>query len=334
MGDDGGGIGRAVWNPEQRRLRAPFRIPAAFVLGILALQLVVGVVGWLASAVGLPDPLETVLVFSAMTGVAVAVTWFVDRRRLRDVGLGGARDWWLDLLAGLAVGLGMAATAVAALSATGFATVGAAQPVSSPDIRLGGGWLAPVYGLLFFGAVGLLEEFLVRGYLLVNVAEGLRGTVGSERVAVGLAVLSTAGLFGLLHAANPGGTALSLLNIALAGVFLGLAYAMTARLAFPIGVHVTWNFGLGPVFGLPVSGLVVDVALVPVGTEGSALVTGGSFGPEGGLVMLPALAVGSGALALWVRRREGGLDLDGSLAVPDLWTDGRGGSERGEPGGD
>jgi len=47
-------------------------------------------------------------------------------------------------------------------------------------------------------------------------------------------------------------------------------------------------------------------------------VTGGAFGPEGGLLALVALVVGFGALAAWVRWREGELSVRESVAVPDL----------------
>lgn len=319
MEERGGGIKGVFWSSDEKRLRTLFRVPVMFGLILFAVQLIVGMTGLVTSVVPVPGPLETALIFGLVIVAVAALTWFIDRRHLRDIGLSNDRDWWLDLLVGLAVGVGMVAVVVGALRVGGYASF-ERTAVTSPDLTLGGGATGVVYGLLFFGAVGFLEELLVRGYLLVNIAEGIRGTVGTARNAIAVAIVTTAGIFGVLHAANPGGTTLSLLNISLAGLFFGGVYAVTGRLAFPIGLHISWNFSLGPLFGLPVSGLTTDTALVGVTLDGPTVLTGGAFGPEGGLVMLVALAFGIGSFLLWIRQRQGQLAVDERIAIPDLWT--------------
>jgi len=320
MHDVFGGVKRLFWNPGEGRLRAPFRIPVGIVLFWLAALLVTGLVRTLGGFVPVPGPAAPVVSVGLLLVAFVGVTWFIDRRRLCDIGLQFDRAWWADLGAGLAVGLGMVVAVVAVLVVAGLAAVGTPARPGNPDVVLGSGSGALLYGFALFAAFAVLEEYILRGYLLVNIAEGLRGYVGVDRTAVLVAVGTTAGLFGLLHAANPSGSLLSMLNISLAGVLLGLAYVATDRLAFPVGLHVTWNFALGPLFGLPISGLTVDTALVAVGERGPDLVTGGAFGPEGGLVMFVALAVGTGALAVWTRRRHGGFGVLERVAVPDLWS--------------
>ena len=316
------GVKRVFWNGDEKRLRTPFRILATLALIWFTGILVYSVYLRFESTTPLSQPASRTLGLAIVTVASVAIAWFVDRRYRRDMGLELDRRWWLDAAAGLVVGLGMVAAVVATLRIAGMASIGGPYRPSGATVTVGGdsAALGLLYGFAFFLAVATLEEFAVRGYLLTNVAEGLRGYVGTDRTAVWAAVLGTAGLFGALHAANPGGSWLSFLNIALAGVLLGVAYAATGRLAFPIGLHTTWNFGLGPLFGLPVSGLGADTALVPVRVDGPRLVTGGSFGPEGGLVMLVALATGAGMLAWWVDRRGEGLAPDGRVAIPDLWT--------------
>jgi hypothetical protein len=49
------------------------------------------------------------------------------------------------------------------------------------------------------------------------------------------------------------------------------------------------------------------------------LVTGGAFGPEGGLVIVAALAVGTALLALWLRQTGDGLAVQKQVTIPDLW---------------
>lgn len=72
---------------------------------------------------------------------------------------------------------------------------------------------------VYFLAVGVVEELVFRGHLLVNVAEGSRLVLGKRR-AVLLAAGVTAGLFDLLHAGNPAASATSTLVITLFGLLL------------------------------------------------------------------------------------------------------------------
>jgi membrane protease YdiL (CAAX protease family) len=313
MDERADGLGQVFWNPDEKRLRALFRVPVALALGLLAGYLVFTVVGVTSAALGLPSTARTIVLLALVFVAILIVAVFIDRRSLRGFGLGGT-GWLADLLAGLVVGFVMVAVAVGVLLLAGAGTIDSTAPTATLGLT------GLVAGFLFYAGVGAVEEFIIRGYLLVNVAEGVRGVVDTDRTAVVVAVVGTAGLFGFLHAANPGGTTLSLLNITLAGIFFGLVYAVTGRLAFPIGVHITWNFALGPVFGLPVSGLTADASLVAVEPSGSTLLTGGSFGPEGGLVMLAAIAAGVGAFVGWCRLRGGSLAVDERIAVPDLWS--------------
>ncbi len=318
------GVRRLFWNADESRLRALFRVLVVAGLLLLVGRLVTTGLGGVRETLGVPTPVFASLQFGAMALAVGAFGWFVDKRRRRDMGLRLTREWWLDAAAGLLTGLGMVAAVVAALGIAGVATVGGVYRVADPAVTVGDSAAEVLlYGFLFFTAIAAFEELLVRGYLLTNVAEGVSGPTGDEQTAVWVAILATAVLFGVLHAANPGGSVVSFLNIALVGVLFGVSYAATGRLGFATGLHTTWNFGLGPLFGLPVSGLRTDAAVVPVQVDGSRLVTGGEFGPEGGLVMLVALAVGTGLLSWWLRRTGDGLGVEGSVAVPDLWSGSR-----------
>ena len=52
-----------------------------------------------------------------------------------------------------------------------------------------------------------------------------------------------------------------------------------------------WNFFEGTLFGFPVSGQY-QYQLIRQTVTGPDLITGGTFGPEAGLIMLPVLVVG------------------------------------------
>jgi membrane protease YdiL (CAAX protease family) len=132
------------------------------------------------------------------------------------------------------------------------------------------------------------EEVAFRGGVF-RVLEDSFGTVP--------ALLVSAAAFGLVHAFNPGANAVSTAAIALeAGVLLGLAYAATRNLWFPIGLHFGWGFVEGGVFGAAVSGHGYS-GLLHVTLAGPDLLTGGAFGPEASVVAVGISLAASLALA-------------------------------------
>ena len=311
-----------IWNASERRLRAPWRLCFATVLFVLvsiatllALQLLpmLGVGGLLATL----GPTIRPLVLNAIVGAAVAVSlaglaWNIDRRRLSDLGLRIDRDWWLDCGFGLAVGAAAMTLVFLAGVAGGWFTIGRIQ-LSMNSLPLLGG-LAAVFLI-----VGIYEELLVRGYLLTNLAEGIRWFDSlSPRIAATVAALVSALVFGGLHATNPNATLLSSVIISAAGVMLALGYLYTGELAIPIGVHITWNAFQGLVYGLPVSGAQLSVSVVETTTRGPRVVSGGAFGPEAGLLGLAGVVFAAAAIVVYCRYRYGTLSVDPGVSTPDL----------------
>ncbi|MGN6516267.1 MAG: lysostaphin resistance A-like protein [Rhizomicrobium sp.] len=147
--------------------------------------------------------------------------------------------------------------------------------------------VASIRGAADYGAVvtmaaaallaGVGEEIAFRGGVYRLLEEGFGTTI---------AVILSGALFGLLHWANPGATAMSALAIALtAGVLLAAAYPLTRSLWLPIGIHFGWNFTEGGIFGASVSG-GKSHGILATAFSGPDLLTGGKFGPEGSIVTI------------------------------------------------
>jgi hypothetical protein len=145
-----------------------------------------------------------------------------------------------------------------------------------------------------FIIVGWNEELLSRGYHLQTIASGLNLFWG---------VVISSAVFGILHLGNPNATWVSAAGIFFAGIYLAYGYIRTKELWLPIGLHIGWNFFEGVVFGFPVSGLEI-YALLRIKVTGPVLWTGGAFGPEAGLIVLPSLLVGGGLIYWFTKNRE------------------------------
>ena len=245
-------------------------------LGVAVVGLsLIGVTGWQGEVLEgrLPAWLLALSTWMEL-GVLALATWgflrFLDRagwRTLRMV----RQHWIVSTLSGAALG----ALAIGLLAAL-FAIAGWAQFHS--------GWT--LNGLatnaIVLWPAALAEEIAFRGYLLALLARWRGWWLG----AVGSSIL-----FSLAHLLNPSLNFVALVNIALAGVAFALAMRNSNSLWLPTTFHFIWNYLLGPVFGLPVSGLTEFSAGAVAQVSGPPLWTGGAFGPEGGLAATLALIV-------------------------------------------
>ncbi|MEJ7710723.1 MAG: CPBP family intramembrane glutamic endopeptidase [Pyrinomonadaceae bacterium] len=91
-------------------------------------------------------------------------------------------------------------------------------------------------------------------------------------------------------------------NTALAGAWLAVAYIKTRSLWFPLGVHWAWNWMMGAVLGLPVSGItsLTPQPLLRVASNAPEWLTGGSYGIEGGVACTLALTLST--IFIWRTR--------------------------------
>jgi membrane protease YdiL (CAAX protease family) len=190
----------------------------------------------------------------------------VDVRPWSDVGMDrrAARprvllEGWL--LGGTAIGV-----ACAALLAAGWLRI-----VPGPE----GSSLSAALSLTVFLIVAALgEELISRGYLLTTLRDGLGG---------GTAVGVTSVLFGAAHLRNAGVTVESFCVVTLAGVFLGAVRLAFRSVYASAAAHVAWNWVLAVAFHASVSGIHFDAPDYRTVDQGPDWLTGGQWGPEGGL---------------------------------------------------
>lgn len=270
-------------NAGERRLRAGWRIVLLF-LAILVVSLASARLAELGSLTF--SGARLVYLVLAVLALWAIVRW-VDRRRPVDLGFELGPRWWGDLAFGsAAAGLAMALVFLVSM------TFGQVRIESWPSRIAGFSFWGALGGQLAFTAfAATFEEAFCRGYLMRNLWEGLSRPSGRSRGAVAVALGVSSLLFGLMHAGNPGATALSFFNLVLLGGLLGWAYQATGSLAMPIGLHLGWNFAMGNLFGFPVSGTTTGTTVVALRESGHSLWTGGGFGPEAGLSGLFLLAV-------------------------------------------
>jgi membrane protease YdiL (CAAX protease family) len=147
--------------------------------------------------------------------------------------------------------------------------------------------------VIVLAPAALAEEALFRGVPLLALASAFgRGT----------AVVLVAVVFALAHLANPNVTPLAVGNIALAGIFLGLAFYAPGGIWTAWGAHLGWN-GLLAALDAPVSGVPFSIPFIDYDAGAPGWLTGGAFGPEGGLASTLALTI-----AVLVARRWAGKD--------------------------
>lgn len=224
----------------------------------------------------------------------LAATWLVGR--LAN-GYGWDRMGWRTppalprhFLRGLLLGVAMAAGAILL-----------AVLIDGAALRASGGTplrFAAVAGPLALGllAAALSEELIFRGYPLRRLADA---------IGPGQAMLILALVFGAAHLANPDAGVVSTTNIALAGLWLSVAFFSTGGMALAWGLHFGWNAGLSLLFDAPVSGVPFGVPGVEYVPGGHAWVDGGRFGPEGGVIGTFVILSGV-ALLLGTRLRHPG----------------------------
>lgn len=298
------------FNPDENRLRAGWRIASQlFLMFLIGFGLI-----WIVSRFYTLSG-QTLTVVALALGAVISVGLAVrgmDRRPYTDLGITASSISCREAL----FGFGLAGGVMALI----FTTEYLAGWLSIVDF----GWqqVDPGSYLLSFMAyfawmvmVGFYEELVFRGYQIVNLSEGFNMPGLNRRQAVIGSVVLSSFIFGLLHATNPSASWISTLNVMLAGAMLALPFIISGRLALSIGLHIGWNFFQGGIFGFPVSGVPARATLLQVHQQGPEILTGGSFGPEGGLLGVLAFALIAGALLLYFKKTDRPISIHSRFGV-------------------
>lgn len=233
----------------------------------------------------IPPPAFGIPTYALLIAAALLAAWIMlaafDRRGFRTLGIWFYRGWLRELLLGTAMGGGLIAIVAGVLVVAGLVRFVPA------DGGLAFGKFFALTGFILLAAAW--EEIVFRGYPFQRLVESV-GPLG--------AILVLAILFGAAHIPNPASTLLSTANTVLAGVLLAAAYLKTRALWLPIGLHFAWNWVMGLVLGLPVSGLNFAPSLLAAESSGPRWLSGGDYGPEGSIV----LTVAAIAATTWLWR--------------------------------
>jgi uncharacterized protein len=289
-------------SPDEPRLRAGWRfllqsLLLLFIGGCLSVVLISVLLVFDPSLLTSLVSIEPEYMLLAVVAETIAITLsvflarrFLDRRSIESLGLKLSTRTFFDILIGILITLLQMGLIYLLMFWMGWITFeGFAWEFDPIGLVLKN-------TLLFFTIfvfIGWSEELLSRGYHLQTIASGLNLFWG---------VIISSAIFGILHLGNPNATWVSAGGIFLAGLLFAYGYIRTKQLWLPIGMHLGWNFFEGVVFGFPVSGLDI-YPLTRIQVHGPEVWTGGAFGPEAGLIILPALLLGTALIHFYTRKQ-------------------------------
>lgn len=276
------------YNSEESRLRSGWRLILQFLLLFACTAFFLFPLMWLQAD---PSPfslLNTLSVFlGAVSSVWIAGRW-LDRRSFLDFGQHPEPRLFQECGWGLLLGLAVMALIFGIEYLAGWISLSGFGWERASD----NSWIWTfVSFLLTMIMVGYYEELVFRGYQIVNLSEGLHLEHLRPVHAAAGAVLLSSVLFGVMHAWNANATFISTANIVAAGAVLAVPYVVSGRLGYSVGLHISWNFAQAGIFGFPVSGTPFRESLLQIEQEGPDWITGGAFGPEGGLLGLLGLGL-------------------------------------------
>jgi len=235
-----------------------------------------------------------ILAFGATISVWIARK-YLDKKSFVSLGLRTDKKTWQDLLFGFLLSAVMAGIFLVILLISDLAkfdgiTLGTYEQSSEGFDYLEFMKVASIGSLslllLEHLLVGYWEELVFRGYVFQNMIEGM-----GLKISIVISCL----IYGLIHITNPNAGLLSSLIIVAFGYLRIYGYLSTQQLWLSMGMHMGWNFFQGPIFGFAASGHQHATLFNVSFNSSKDWLTGGEFGPEGSILVIPILL-----LALWV----------------------------------
>ena len=299
-------ITERVFRNQQNQIRAGWRILLYAVLATMCALVAMAAYEEVArfrapeAGTGAHAGMTVGMYFSLLVGIlfpAFFMLRFADKRPSSVLGFARHDRVWIEAGQGVLQGACMVTAIFAVEWLAGYAKVSwsGLQPLVA--CRLAGHYV------IFFTFAAAFEEALLRGYAFQALVQGT-GKIG--------AVCVSSFAFGLAHLANPNVNAFAIVNAMLAGVWLSAAYLKTRSLWLPTSLHMSWNLAQGFIYGFPISGMPLPVSLMNLIQHGHGLMTGGAYGPEGGVLSSAVLILstvymvqskrvrpGENAMALW-----------------------------------
>lgn len=252
------------------------------VLGIVAVAAPVALTLWLAHAV-LDKSMR--VMWPQLLAAALCVSSYrvyvrrIENRSVSELSRTGA---WREVACG--------ALGAAALLAV---TMGALFAARSYLVTGLNSWTVLIVPIAELVLVAFFEELIFRGIVFRIIEKSL-----GSWIALGLTSL----IFAASHLPNEGVTVLAVAVTAVAGVMLGAAFMATGRLWLAIGMHFGWNYVLGTVLSVAVSGHE-GKGLLQGTLVGPEWLTGGAYGIEASVAGLAALSLASAILLAFARKR-------------------------------
>ncbi|HYA64685.1 MAG TPA: CPBP family intramembrane glutamic endopeptidase [Candidatus Sulfotelmatobacter sp.] len=181
------------------------------------------------------------------------------------------KDFWIGSLSGF---LAISGTLLAMFLLHGFRITGLALHGVAILSSL------TAWGVAFT-LVGLVEEFLCRGYIQYTLASG---------IGFWPAAFVMSGLFAFGHSFNANENGVGVVATGLFALLFCLFLRRTGNLWIAIGFHAAWDWGQ-TLYGVPDSGMLPYHSVFASAFSGPRWLTGGIVGPEGSVLCPIALLV-------------------------------------------
>lgn len=254
-----------------------------------------------------PMPARAVVLeeFTGMLDVLIAtaiMAKWIDRKPWGYFGMPLRNAFRSSFWVGAAIGLGALSLQLEIMHLAGWFDLGSVELREAAIVKYGAIWA------LMFLFTGITEEGVLRGYVQRVTTDGLSRLPGGWSFWVSALIFSL--MFGAGHLGNPGENKFGIFMVFVDGMTMCFSLWCTGDLWFAIGNHAAWDWGQSFLFGTPDSGVYFQHALMHSSFHGPLLMSGGTDGPEGSVLVLLSEAIFVVLIAAIYRKRRFPLAAD------------------------